>query len=115
MTTVTHTQTLVTVECVCGIAYAIPAELHKSALRDKSKHTLWCPLGHQWHYSGKTDAEKLQAAEAQLVAARDQLDAERKAHARTRKRVANGVCPCCHRSFVNVKRHMENKHPDYAG
>lgn len=32
---------------------------------------------------------------------------------RTERRIANGVCPCCHRSFQNVARHMKTKHPDY--
>lgn len=33
---------------------------------------------------------------------------------RTRNRIANGVCPCCDRSFTNLQRHMASKHPDYA-
>jgi hypothetical protein len=31
-----------------------------------------------------------------------------------KQRVANGVCPCCHRSFVNLHRHMAGQHPDYT-
>lgn len=30
-----------------------------------------------------------------------------------KQRVANGVCPCCGRSFVNLQRHMKTKHPNY--
>lgn len=32
----------------------------------------------------------------------------------TRKlsRVQRGVCPCCKRSFSNLARHMEKKHPE---
>jgi hypothetical protein len=30
-----------------------------------------------------------------------------------RKRAANGVCACCHRSFANVARHMKTQHPDF--
>jgi hypothetical protein len=29
------------------------------------------------------------------------------------RRVGNGVCPCCSRSFTNLKRHIRSKHPDY--
>jgi hypothetical protein len=121
--TVSYTQELVAVDCTCGIAFAIPDALHKQMLDHRSADpgktvSVYCPLGHQWHYMGKSEAtkerERANRAEAQLVAAQDQLEAEQRAHARTRKRVANGVCPCCHRSFVNVKRHMANKHPDYA-
>ena len=32
-----------------------------------------------------------------------------------RRRVANGVCPCCKRHFVNLKRHMSGQHPEFAG
>lgn len=29
-------------------------------------------------------------------------------------RVKNGVCPCCNRSFQNLKRHMNTKHPNWS-
>lgn len=29
-------------------------------------------------------------------------------------RVGKGVCPCCKRSFTNLRRHMTTKHPDVA-
>ena len=59
-----------------------------------------------------------------LIDARDrvirQRDAEQRAHSatkgqltRARKRAANGVCPCCHRSFENVARHVAKQHPDF--
>lgn len=32
---------------------------------------------------------------------------------KTRKRIANGVCPCCHRTFQNLARHMAGQHPAY--
>jgi hypothetical protein len=28
-------------------------------------------------------------------------------------RIGNGVCPCCNRSFTNLRRHMTTKHPEY--
>lgn len=31
-----------------------------------------------------------------------------------RKRVSNGVCPCCNRQFTNLLRHMKCKHPNHA-
>lgn len=30
-----------------------------------------------------------------------------------KRRVSNGVCPCCNRSFADLHRHMTEKHPDY--
>lgn len=32
---------------------------------------------------------------------------------RTKKRISNGVCPCCNRHFKNLHSHMKNQHPQY--
>lgn len=37
---------------------------------------------------------------------------KRKESDRKLKRIHNGVCPCCNRSFVNLQRHMKTKHPE---
>jgi chemotaxis response regulator CheB len=34
---------------------------------------------------------------------------------KTKKRVANGVCPCCNRTFKQLARHMKAKHPEFVG
>lgn len=45
--------------------------------------------------------------------------AERQASARKgqvtrlKNRAAAGVCPCCTRSFENLRRHMTTKHPTF--
>ena len=52
--------------------------------------------------------EKSKHANTQL-----ELIASNKKIKRIEKRVANGVCPCCHRQFVQLTRHMKNKHPEY--
>ncbi|WP_165394478.1 helix-turn-helix domain-containing protein [Pseudoxanthomonas winnipegensis] len=31
-----------------------------------------------------------------------------------RQRVMNGVCPCCNRTFENLRRHMHDKHPEFG-
>jgi hypothetical protein len=79
-----------------------------------------CPKGHQRVWKGKTTEQQLKDAEAREVALKDQLAAAvheaeqtRQALLRDRQRFANGVCPCCNRSFENVRRHMTTKHPDY--
>ncbi len=33
---------------------------------------------------------------------------------RVRKRVGNGVCPCCGRTFKQFAEHMQSKHPEYG-
>lgn len=45
---------------------------------------------------------------------RKSRDGVRGAMASQKKRIANGVCPCCQRTFVNLHRHMTSKHPAFA-
>lgn len=79
-----------------------------------------CPSGHPRIWAGKTTEQQLADAQARETALQDQLTAAvneaeqtRVALLRDRQRFANGVCPCCNRSFENVRRHMATKHPDY--
>lgn len=135
MATLQYVGTLQITSCWCGIQMAIPSDLYDYAQRKGS--TVYCPLGHTFVYGDtrydqlKREAEEARAlkenAERALVRERarvDQARAEaqhekrRAAAARgqltkTKKRVANGVCPCCNRSFANVKRHMDTQHPEY--
>lgn len=110
----------------CGIVFAVPDWWEKNRRRD---HTSWyCPNGHRQFFSAKTEQEKqIEALQAQVRAADANRsywhgEAERKSLSlratkgvltRTRKRIAAGVCPCCHRSFQNVADHMATKHPDW--
>lgn len=115
----------------CGMLFAMPARLRKQFRDDHS--TFYCPSGHEQYYAGKSDAEKakeradqlarqLDNARARATAAEDQAAAAerskralRAVNTRTRKRIANGLCPCCRRSFANLAEHMAGQHPDYAG
>jgi hypothetical protein len=119
MTYYTTTQLDLTVEdcCNCGIRFAMSSDLNRR-LRDKPGSTFWCPAGHAQHYTGKSVRQKLEDAEAREVALRDQLHAaEADAEAtrvrllRDRHRFANGVCPCCNRSFENVRRAYDDEAP----
>lgn len=90
---------------------------------DQTKRTgegWYCPKGHSRRWAGKTTEQRLREVEAQVVHTKDQLAAAaREAEEmrvrllRDRQRFANGVCPCCNRSFTNVMRHMKTQHPDY--
>ncbi len=126
MPELTYTETLVTTTCWCGIHLAVPDNLLEWA-KDAPHRAIFCPLGHEFVFNNN-NKEKLRKAEEQLERERNRLKAthellhaEERSHAatrghltRTKKRVANGVCPCCHRHFVNVERHMATKHPDYV-
>lgn len=128
--TLTYMVQLELISCYkCGVEFGMTASMNRQRLDDRE--TFYCPNGHGQHYSGKTEAQKERERAAQLerrLACRDEdLRAERAAHATTRhrltatkgvltktkKRVANGVCPCCNRHFANVERHITNQHPDY--
>lgn len=124
MAELTHTTTLVTTSCWCGVALAIPRSLYDEA--QDSGHQVYCPIGHIFvfgnSYKKKLEREKEARLEAErrAKATRDLLTAEERSHSatrghltRTKKRIGNGVCPCCNRSFTNLARHMDSKHPDY--
>lgn len=120
-TTITTEVDLVVEECItCGVPFAMTKELIES-LQYTGK-TFYCPNGHTMIFGG--EREKLQRRLKQLENDRNwykdevdrktrQLSATRGQLTKIKNRIANGVCPCCHRQFVNVQRHMKTKHPDY--
>lgn len=124
MAEMTYSETLSVTHCWCGIAVAIPENLHRWAL-ESNKHSVHCPLGHTFVYGDSYEA-KLADERRRHQATRELLDAEEQArrteersHAqtrgqlrKTRERVAAGVCPFCRRSFSQLARHMKSKHPD---
>jgi hypothetical protein len=107
---------------VCGIDFAIPDWLKQK--RHEDGREFYCPQGHSLTFT-KPEIDKLREKVGRLEAQAIHLEDQRRAAERSasaykgqvtalRQRVANGVCPCCHRSFTNVARHMANKHPGYA-
>jgi len=132
-------QILEVVECAtCGILYAIPEALVRSALKwrgdrpDGKGWKLCCPLGHTWWYAGKNDLEvarealrverdragrlahRLEQTAASRTAYKAAATRARNEKARLIVRVANGVCPCCNRTFAQLARHMVAKHPEFV-
>lgn len=98
----------------------------------RTAQSFYCVHGHPQHYPhGPTQAEKLQkqlekerrarqraeqnvAYEAKRAEAlKRSRDAHKGQVTRLRKRAKAGVCPCCNRSFVELRRHMANKHPEF--
>lgn len=113
------TTTLYVFDCPrCGVIFGIPADYDNR--RREDHRSIYCPSGHTMTYDGPTAEQKLKKAEAREQHLTDQLSAAirdgeetRVALLRDRQRFANGVCPCCNRSFDNVRRHMSSKHPNY--
>lgn len=121
--TLTYTGTLQILTCWCGIKFAAPSDMWDRARQGKL--TIYCPSGHTCRWSAKTDEqverERRVAAESQVSAMQDQLDASERSRralkgqvTKAKRRVGNGVCPCCSRHFANVERHMKGQHPEYT-
>jgi hypothetical protein len=114
----TYSETLVVVHCWCGIACAIPENLNTHAHNHKGKE-IYCPLGHTFVYTDSYE-EQLARERRRHQATKELLQQEERSHVATRghltrqrKRIAEGVCPCCHRTFKQLAAHMKNKHPDF--
>lgn len=123
---------LVVVDCCkCYIRFAIPAELdrhaceYSSAAHPRNYVSITCPAGHKWHYTGRNEEQELarklkdqRDRAGRLAHERDQAKASAAAHkghnTRIRKRIANGICPCCNRTFKDVARHMKSQHPEFS-
>lgn len=113
----------------CGILYAAPRRFKEERLADISK-SFYCPNGHATVFR-KSEVDRLRErleeekrktawAEQGRDSVQKRLDHtsrsrdvyKGKLHA-VKERIKNGVCPCCNRSFVNLKRHMATKHPRF--
>jgi ssDNA-binding Zn-finger/Zn-ribbon topoisomerase 1 len=127
---------LTVISCAnCHIHFAMPSELAERRRREGGN--FYCPNGHVNVYR-ETELDRLKRQVLQEKAAREQAEArarderlranrfqesakaaDRPAAAtrgvvtRMKNRVANGVCPCCNRHFVNLERHMKGQHPEW--
>lgn len=118
--------------CRCSTNMFIPDELEDSA-RKSPDIWFYCAYGHKQHYSeGESEATKLRRERdrlAQRIAEKDDQiaderrrreEAERRESAqkgqvtKLKNRIGRGVCPCCNRSFTDLRRHMDTKHPDFT-
>lgn len=113
---------LVTEECItCGVVFAMPKTL-KDKLQDDPEKGFYCPNGHSMVYKyNRTQKElnevkdRLRESEmriANISMEKVQLEGEIKKRDTKLKRLSNGVCPCCNRSFHNLHQHMKKQHPE---
>lgn len=108
--------------CSCGVIFGIEKNF-KQRLRD-SGDSFYCPAGHGQHYTETAEKkykreiesleDRLRWAQQGRDSARNSLKATKGHLTRIKKRVANGVCPCCKRSFANLANHMKNQHKDWV-
>lgn len=130
MTTITVE--LIGISCAsCGVMFGL-TEGHEQQLR-RTGNEFWCPNGHSlnfynsleeqvkklkkelsqekeaseyWRKSTKAEEQEHNITKRQLSSTKGQLT-------KTKKRIGNGVCPCCSRHFTNLEKHMNSKHPEY--
>lgn len=113
----------------CGISFHVPETFISE--RQQKGGSWYCPNGHSRIFR-ETDVQKLEREKVRLAQRIAQKDDEIQeawdaanqhrriaaAHkgqvTKLKNRAAAGVCPCCNRSFQNLKRHMDGQHPDYA-
>lgn len=113
---------MTTVMCCgeCGIEFHVPD--HFYAERKKTGHGWYCPNGHSRAFK-ESDADKFrrerdravqeQARLAEENAEKDRQLAKKEGEIkRFKKRASAGTCPCCSRTFSNMTRHMQTKHPE---
>lgn len=116
--------------CVnCSMPFAAPIRFFEERRTDGA--AFYCPMGHGASYSER-EIDRLkkqleqeqrtsewwrvnsQSKDKQIHGLNVQVGKVKAKLRRTEVRVSNGVCPCCHRSFVGLARHMKKKHPDYV-
>jgi hypothetical protein len=123
MTTLSRTVTLELITCSsCDVAFAMPAAMLRR--RRDDGQVFWCPNGCQQVFRETQEqrlAREVEHLRASRQSLRDQLAASERSNramrgvvTKTKRRVGNGVCPCCNRHFVNLERHMKGQHPSYG-
>jgi hypothetical protein len=116
----------------CGIVFCVPRGWSESRREDHKG--FYCPNGHCRAFVESDKDRDIKAKAAEIERLRKQLawnenslksanNMVEEAHrsnaslrgviAKEKKRVGNGVCPCCKRTFSQLQRHMECKHPAY--
>jgi hypothetical protein len=107
----------------CGIPFFVPTKWKNNKVSTHGSFN--CPNGCDRQFCGETKEEKLQRELEQVKQQRlreqeelqnkwlDEMGRANKLEKQLKK-VHKGTCPCCKRSFENLKRHMETKHPELA-
>lgn len=119
---------LVPLQCpVCGVRYGLDKRFHeyreKGGTQDGKPASWCCPNGHSL-VIGESEADELRRERDRLrqqLACKDDLIADQRNKiisskgqiTKLQKRAKAGTCPCCNRTFTNMARHMQTKHPDF--
>ena len=116
--------------CNCSIEFAMPESLRNERLSDGK--SFYCPNGHPQHFT-ESDISKLQRQLQTALSSKkfyeersdryrvEMIKQERRGNGLksaltlTKRRIAKGKCPCCDRTFEDLKQHIADKHKQYKG
>ena len=113
--------------CKCKTVFAMDEIINRVALERREAMSFFCPNGHSQSYiTGETETDRLRRErdslkqqQARLIEERNEAvkasDAAKKSERALKKRVKNGTCPCCQRTFLNMQEHMTKMHPEFVG
>lgn len=109
----------------CGVPFGMSEGQYARQQKLKREGSWWCPsCGSCRQFAGPTEADQLrqqlqrerlahEATQGRAAALAEQRDSITRAHKKMRRRIANGVCPCCTRTFQNLLQHMRTQHPEF--
>ena len=114
-TTFIQTEIFNVIDCPdCGMLFAITNQFENRKRKDGK--SFYCPAGHSMSYS-ESEADRLRKqlnqSKGDLATAQLEIMVAEKKIKRLETRIKNGACPCCHRQFVNLQKHMNNQHPEF--
>jgi hypothetical protein len=113
------TETFVVVSCyTCGVRFGISSDLYRRVVTD-AKDSIYCPAcGKSTCWRESEDQKRIKELQRKLeweaAECARQKTARDLAEASLKRRVSNGKCPCCHRTFKQLSAHMAMKHPDFG-
>ena len=116
MTEIQFSVKLWTLECAnCCVTFGVPHRMIDD--RRKDGKDFYCPNGHVNNYGRGENArlrEERDAALRREIMEQDQRHAAERERDKLKRRIKEGVCPCCKRTFCNLQRHIATKHPEFA-
>lgn len=120
----------------CGVKFAVNQDLYRQAVVE-SRRSVYCPacgLETVWRESesqreirrlkgeletagrrADTAARRAELADARATGLENSLRATKGVVTKIKRRISNGVCPCCNRTFRDLHRHMASQHPEFNG
>lgn len=106
--------------CNCGMDFAMSDEFRERML--SSGKWFYCPAGHSQHYTDTTVMRlkrRVATLDQEADELREKVREQKKKTAsakgqttRAKNRAKRGVCLYCHRTVKQMKKHVEDKHPE---